>query len=67
MLHFLSPSGVTWKLVPSGLAWSLYECAALWRAVCGSFATGRILGTIHKEKGISSQFRISRCNMTQAT
>ena len=38
----------------SGLALSLYKCAALWKAVYGSSTTGRLLGTICEEKGISS-------------
>ena len=42
-----------------GLAWSLYKCAALWRAVYGTFGTERPLGTIREEKGISSRFRVS--------
>ena len=33
---------------PSALAWSLYKCAVLWRAVYGSSATERLLGTIVK-------------------
>ena len=41
------------------LARSLGKCAALWRAVYAPFATYRPLGTIRKEKGISSRFRVS--------
>ena len=37
-------------------AWSLYKCGALWRAVYGASGTGRPLGTICEEKGISSWF-----------
>ena len=39
----------------SRLAWWLYKCAALWRTVYGDSATERPLGTIHKEKEISSR------------
>ena len=35
------------------------KCAVLWRAVNGTPATKRTLGTIREEKGISSGFRVS--------
>ena len=44
---------------PSRLAWCLYTCKALWRANYGPSATERPLGTVHEEKGISSQFQVS--------
>ena len=43
----------------SRLTWSLYKCAALWRAVYGSSATQRFLGTIREEKGIFSQLSVN--------
>ena len=36
---------------PIGLAWLLYKCAALWRAVYGSYATKTPLGTIRLREG----------------
>ena len=58
-------TGLSLHWIPtSRLAWSLYKCAALWRTVCGLSATGRPLGTIREEKGISSRFRGSCRAMT---
>ena len=37
----------------------IYKCAALWGAVYGDSGTKIPLGTIRKEKGNSSRFRVS--------
>ena len=41
------------------LASVLYKCVALWRTVNGLSTAERHFGTVRKEKGISSRFRVS--------